>query len=296
MSIEYSREFKVGEKIDLSSPEYSGRKAELPKPETYLPRLKEKLAALAGRLNSEHGDFFTTDGRLKMTGADADYDQDLLIEKVNGWSEEVSKSPAKFLADLEKNPSNITEIATTLLFDKILGDDFIIVRASIYDDYENGADQLIIDKETGVVICGVDEVIGNIGDDGGEKKSKKIEEKMEGGSAKMKNSGVKIKYGATFRNEKLVRKELAHIPLFYFSLSKLELDDLLRSLTADSTANPAETGSSQTEGAVYLKLVDSLKQQFQHYIYDKNLNPRLQDNLRNFYPSLVKMASYVQPK
>lgn len=74
------------------------------------------------------------------------------------------------LASREKNPANIAEIATTLLFDKVLNKDFIIVRASTYDDYENGADHLIIDKQSGAVICGLDEaILGESIKDTGEK-------------------------------------------------------------------------------------------------------------------------------
>ena len=284
MSIGYSREFKVGEKIDLNDSKYSGQKKETPKPETYLPALKENLSALAGRLNSQYGDFITATGQMKMAGQDADYDQSLMTEKVKGFAEDESKAVPQFLADREKNPSNITEIATTLLFDKILGQEFIIVRASTYDDYENGADQLIIDKKTGAVICGVDDVIGNVGDDGGEKKEEKMRRKMLGG-------GARIKYGATCRPDgKLVRKELGHIPLFYFALSKAELNDLLKSLTA----NPASASPDQTEKSIYAKLINSLQQQPKHYIYNKDLHPQLRKNLENFQMSLAKMMSHVE--
>ncbi len=172
----------------------------------------------------------------------------------------------------------------TLLFNKILGQEFVTVRASTYDDYENGADQLIIDKKTGAVVCGVDDVIGNVGDDGGEKKEEKMRRKM------IEGKGARIKYGATCQDGKLIRKELGHIPLFYLALSKAELNNLLESLTANS----ALAVPDQTEKSVYAKLVYSLKQQAQEYIYNKNLDPRLRDNLGNFDRSLAKMVAYAQ--
>lgn len=284
MSIEYLPGVAAGKKIDLSalSSNRFDKKSEFPKPESYLSRLKTGLADMAERLNSEYGNFCTADGQMKMIGRDADYDQERMTEKIKGFAEDEFKTPEKFLADREKNPSNITEIAMTLLFDKILGQEFITVRASTYDDYENSADQLIIDKKTGAVVCGVDDVIGNIGDDGGEKKEEKMRRKM------IEGKGARIKYGATCQNGKLIRKELGHIPLFYLALSKAELNNLLESLTA----NPAATSPDQTEKSVYAKLVDSLKEQAKGYIYDKNLDPRLRDNLGNFERSLAKMVAY----
>ncbi|MFA5184135.1 MAG: hypothetical protein WC456_01255 [Patescibacteria group bacterium] len=280
-NIEYLPGIKVGDKIDLNDPKYADKKKEFPKPESYLPQLKIRLAALADRLNSEHGDFLTSDGQMQMSGSEADYDRVLMSEKVQDWAADEAQTPTEWLARREKNPSNITEIATTLLFDKILGENFIIVRASIYDDYENGADQLIIDKATGAVVCGLDDVIGHLSDDRDDKKPEKIKRKMAAG-------GAKIKYGATVKAGKLVKQELSHIPLFYFSLSKEELNGLLRSLTAaagDDEPSPAEK-------AVYVKLVSSLQEQSDHFMYDARLHPRLQDNLRNFRPSLDRMSAY----
>lgn len=279
MDHEKPRGLKILGKMDLTAPNKFDKKAEFPKPESYLQRLKVALADMTERLSSEYGDFFTVGGQMKMIGRDADYDQERMAEKIKGFAEDESKTSEQFLADREKNPSNITEIATTLLFDKILGQEFVIVRASTYDDYENGADQLIIDKKTGAVVCGVDDVIGNIGDDGGEKKGEKMRQKM------MAGKGARIKYGATCQDGKLIRKELGHIPIFYLALSKDELNNLLKSLTA----NLAVAAPDQTEKSIYAKLVNSLKQQAKEYIYI-NLDPRLRDNLRNFEISLVKMV------
>lgn len=281
MEFKYLPGVEPGGKIDLNTFNNFEGKSKFPRPETYLPRLQSELGALSERLTSAYGDFFTADGQMKMTGVEADVDTELMAENVRGWSADEGKTPEQWLASREKNPSNITEVATTLLFDKILGADFIIVRASTYDDYQNGADQLIIDKQTGAVICGLDDVIGNVGDDGGAKKAKKIKQKMD-------NGGAKIKYGATFEDGQLVRKKLSNIPLFYFSLSKTELDNLLKSLTGDQ----AGADSGQVEKDIYAKLVDSLNQQSALYAADKSLNPLLQANLERFAPSLAKLAAY----
>jgi len=274
---------KIVGKIDLSRFGKDTNKFDkVPAPETYVPALKICLENLAGRLNAEHGDFFELNGQVKMAGAEGASDYDLIAAKENAWAIESGKSVEAMAAAREKNPANIAEAATTLLFDKVLGDDFIIMRASVHDDYENGADQLIIDKRTGAVICGLDDVIGHNGDDGAEKKKKKMDDKMRGG-------GAKIKYGVAMNGGRLERKSLRHIPIFCFSLSKPELNSLLESLAA------GRPGLSAAEMAIYDKLVNSLLSQAGEYEDDNSLNPELQDNLRNLAPSLEKMQAHIRP-
>ena len=265
---------------DLPSGRFDKNKA--PKPETYLPSLQAKLESQAERLNDQYGHFLNRAGQMEMVGPSLDEDQLFIELREKTWAQEVGKSEAEMRASKEKNPANITEMATTLLFDKIIGDKFIIVRASTYDDYANGADQLIIDKETGAVICGLDDVIGNIGDDGGEVKEKKIR-------AKMKHGGAEIKYGATMVEGGLKRQSLDHIPMFYFSLSKKELDSILAALTEDREIVTA------SEISVYTKLVDSLVAQAASFTADSSLHPQLRNNLRNLQPSIEKMLTLSNP-
>ncbi len=282
MSIEMPG-IKIVGKIDLGRFGKSvDRFDRVPAPETYIPGLKIRLESLAGRLNSEYGDLVDKNGQIKMAGAEAASDCDLISVKEKAWAEESGKSLEAMAAAKEKNPANVAEIATTLLFDKVLSDDFIIVRASAHDDYENGADQLIVDKRTGAVICGLDDVIGHNGDDGGEKKKKKIDDKMKSG-------GARIRYGVAMNDSQLERKSLRHVPIFYFSLSKPELNSLLESLVSGSS------DISVAEKAVYEKLVSSLLSQAGEYGADVSLHPELKDNLRSLAPSLEKMQAHIRP-
>ena len=279
--LEYLPGMKAGSKIDLASlPSARFEKDKKPKPETYLPELRAQLSDLAERLNSEHGYFFNAEAQLEMSGPDLEVDRGLVAEKEAEWAGEVGKSVEDFLAARAKNPASITEMATTLLFDKILGGEFVVVRASTFDDYENGADQLIIDKKTGAVICGLDDVLIHTGE-GSEKKEGKI-------AAKMKHGGASIKYGATIEAGSLKRRSLKHIPLFYFSLSKNDLDSLLSSLAANK---PEPDG---VETMVYAQLVNSLVAQASKFQADASLSAPLKENLEHFSPSLRKMQKRVR--
>ena len=280
MTIEYLPGVKPGGKIDLSRFE-KGPKT--PAPETYLSGLNNQLESLAGRLNAEYGDFFEDNCQVKMAGADASSDQTLIAAKEKGWAADCGKTLATMAADREKDPANIAEIAATLLFDKILRGEFIVMRASVYDDYENGADQLIIDKRTGAVICGLDDaILGSSVKDDGEKKRTKIDKKM-------KNGGAEIRYGLAMNRGFLERQGLKHIPIFYFNLGKPDLNGLLASLATDS---PDLTAA---ETATYTKMVDSLLEQADKYGADETLHSELKDNLQNFSPSLKKMRAHIQP-
>lgn len=281
-NIEYLPGLKAGGKIDLDNlPSRRFDKKKERRPESYLPLLEERLAAMSARLSAEYGGFFTESGQIEMAGVSSVDDQFVIDEKETLWAGEKRKDRETWRADRHRSAPQIAEMALTVLFDRLLGDDFIVVRASTYDDYKNGADQLIIDKHSGAVICGLDDVLGHIGDDGGRAKEKILADHMASG-------GATIKYGLASRDGRLERKTLRHIPLFFFSLSKQELDELLKCLESPT---PALTDGAQT---TFDKLVNSLDQQFGQYRLQADLPRALQDNLDNFGPSLKKMLNHVK--
>lgn len=272
MGIEYLSGIRPGTKIDLSKFE---TKAKEPSPETYLPILRERLYDLSKRLNKEYGDFIDSNGQVKMVGPESNNDIQSSFDKESIWARDYNKTREVMLSDREKNPATIAEMVTTLLFDKILSKQFIVVRASTHDDYENGADQLIIDKETGVTICGIDDaILGSSVKDDGEKKRIKIDRKM-------KNGGAQIKYGLTINNGDLERTSLNHVPIFYFNLEKKEMNEVLKHLGSEQI--------DMKEFKVYARLVDSLKNQVNEYKKDYTLNKELRNNIIDFEPSLYKM-------
>ncbi|MFA6514509.1 MAG: hypothetical protein WCT50_04465 [Patescibacteria group bacterium] len=280
MAIEYLSGIRPGAKIDLSQ---FANKPKIPSPETYLPDLNLRLRDLSERLNTQYGDFLENNSQIKMCGKDEEASRALIDAKESVWAKDSGKTKEMMLADREKNPANIAEIATTLLFDKVLKDEFIIVRASTYDDYENGADHLIIDKETGAIICGLDDaILGSSIKDDGEKKKLKIDKKMEKG-------GAEIKYGLTINEAgSLERKSLEHIPIFYFNLEKLEMNNILKSLASNNQE------LTESEMLTYGKLINSLLEQVAKYTADKTLHPALRNNLQSFAPSLKKMQNHIK--
>lgn len=150
----------------------------------------------------------------------------------------------------EANKSNQAEMAITALLHKILQERFLVVRASVFDDYKNGMDNLILDKETGAVICAFDEVIRNEGD------TKKAPVKLEKIKKKSLKGGAEAKYGLSLRDSVLARKHIRNIPVFYLSLESRDLDALTRSLFSDFDGS-----ISEIERDIFSHLVRSIEEQ-----------------------------------
>ena len=251
MSIEYLPGIKPGDVIDLSKFNKSKKEKELTSEstlESYLPFLKETLSNISEKKNLDFPGFLNSSNRIEIAGPDEEADKKLVSTQAKTYSAEAGKTLEDWNHDTEKNASNLTEMALTVLLHKFLGEDFIIARSSEYDDYNNGVDQVIIYKPTGEVVCGIDEVISKLGEEGSQKKVTKLENIMAKG-------GAHIKYGAKLEDGKLVRAELRNIPAFYMSLSKLELGELLESLKNNCNKN------SEFEQKTFAKLLDSLESQ-----------------------------------
>jgi len=82
--------------------------------------------------------------RLQISGFKNVYPQDdieidikIVLELQKKWSEEggIKKEGEQF------------EIIKTIIFNKFLGNDFVVVRSSLYDDFKNGVDNIILDKK-----------------------------------------------------------------------------------------------------------------------------------------------------
>ena len=185
-------------------------------------------------------------------------------------------------ARAEGNPE-LLEMAVTGLLYKELHEDFIVARGAVYDDYENGADNVIVNKRTGDVVCAFDEVHDT---DDGENSQQKNEKVL----ATAMNGGAHIKYGLTFdQDKKLVKTQLQHIPVFYLGLKPAELDELLADMSADSHQ------TSPTEHRFFEKLVSSMEKQREDLLSQPGLPEEIKNNLIKFQYSLNIMKK-AQPK
>ncbi|MDD5527692.1 MAG: hypothetical protein PHO56_01805 [Patescibacteria group bacterium] len=181
----------------------------------------------------------------------------------------------------------LLELATTAIFHKVLGEKFMVVRSATFDDYENGVDNIIINKQTGDVVCAFDEVRENaaanrkIREDEIEERTR-TEEKAEKIKRKAKSGGTKIKYGFGLEAGKLIKKQITGVPMFYLSVEAAELDELLEKMDYDSEQPNA------AELEVFDKLVASLESQVEMLKQEK-IHPDVARNLANFEKSLIEI-------
>ncbi len=201
-------------------------------------------------------------------------------------SEEIKKEILPiFRENKEANTASQAEMVITALLHKILKERFLVVRSSLFDDYTNGIDNFILDKETGAVICAFDEVIENEGDkargeSGKAEKIKKIA--MKG--------GTEAKYGVSLSDGKLVRNAVQNIPVFYLTLESKDLNELTNDLFY------SERGTrTDAEQKLFSHLVHSIKEQ-KGMLEALNLPLVMKEKLQSFETSLDALVGYAGEK
>ncbi len=129
----------------------------------------------------------------------------------------------EFLLAKAKEKSHQLEMAMTILLHKAFGKRYIVVRSSKYDDYKGGVDNILVDKETGAVICGFDEVRNNPKSHRKTEKEGKVLERARAG-------GAELIYGLSITEGKMKLKSMSNLPLFFLSLDEGEYEELVGSI------------------------------------------------------------------
>ncbi len=149
------------------------------------------------------------------TNGEINADNKKIAEQEKSWAG--SQRIEEWKKSKDRAKSNQLEMVITLLLHKALGDKYLVVRSTAYDDYFNGVDNLILDKNTGEVICAFDDFNDNSLD--AERHLSK-EKKM----ARKNAEGVKVKYGLTIKNNKIQRQAISNTPIFLLSMDSRQLD------------------------------------------------------------------------
>jgi hypothetical protein len=136
-------------------------------------------------------------------------DKRIVSDFESGWYKDLK--PEEVEQDRLKHISEQFEVLKTIIFNKFFGQDFIVVRASFYDDIKNGVDNVILEKKTGNLVCAIDEVSETSGKEFEDKKEKVLTKNMT-------CQGGKLKYGLTVENDEIIFGAVDHFPLFYLAL------------------------------------------------------------------------------
>ncbi len=166
------------------------------------------------------------------------------------------------------------EILKTLVFHKFIGEDFITVRTSQYDDIKNKVDNLIIDKKTGNSICALDEVVDNFDERTEEKKKKTLERNREGGG--------QLKYGLSLQEEKIVPARIKNIPLLYLVFPGKNLEQAIERIA------PSLTEKSEYEEKIFRYFISLIVSQIKS-LKLKNLPQELIERMNFFEKTLSEL-------
>lgn len=241
------------------------------KPEDYFDQLESMLQKMASEINAEFGPLVKDDCSIDERGFSPEIypreeaERDARLEaggalEINDksrpfWKEKIAKRlrvtpeqvtdkmiQAEFRRDRKKKHGFIAEMAVTGILHKALRDRFLVTRASNFDDLRHGIDNVIVDRQTGTVVCAFDDVTD-------EKQGEREKEKQTRIKQKARQGGSRIKYGLTFEKSPetgeclLAKKGVQNVPTFYLSLTKDELSQALAGMDFDPDSPQTETES-----------------------------------------------------
>ncbi|MBL8030417.1 MAG: hypothetical protein JNN11_04170 [Candidatus Doudnabacteria bacterium] len=152
------------------------------------------------------------------------------------------------------------EITLTVLLQKILGKNFWVVRSSEYDDNKFGVDTIIVNKETGEAVCGLDDAVED-------ENTSSLQGVVSKGNLKrdqvkshiLQGRGGYAKYGLMVNRGQLQRAKMTNLPMFFLGITDSQLKELIHAM------QPNSHHISQKEKESFALLVASLKEQLTEY-------------------------------
>jgi hypothetical protein len=227
-------------------------------------KLKELLREISNDLKNQ-GIPVDSNCRIDMSsfdGIDGIYKKEELDNDLKKAKEIKSDIEESLLKDGER-----LEALKTIVFYKFLSEKFIIVRASFYDDVFNQVDNLIIEKETGNIVCAFDEVSTISGP--------AFAKKQERFLRKNNINGARLKYGILSTKGGLTKGEIENIPIFYLALPPEIINEGIRNLSSLKEI-------SDYERKLWTYFLTILKNQIAMLKLEKNLNETLKYRLLKF--------------
>jgi hypothetical protein len=164
----------------------------------------------------------------------------------------------------------------TIVFHKFLSEQFVVCRTSSFDDIENKIDNIILERESGNLVCAMDEVMDESGERFVSKRDKIREKNLKGGAMlkySLKMSGRRVE--KTLRTKKL--------PLFHLALSKEKVLEWLKAPGSD-----IETISANEE-EIFAFFLEGLSKQADELLREEKLNEQLKGSILKFKDSLIKL-------
>jgi len=295
-------EYKPGDIIDLSK--FNKKEKGI---EQLMPLLEMASAQTNEWVEREFGlkNLVNKDGSISMKGFAVENDGPYSVSDIENDENKITNIEKKF-AGVEneqdvvtqnniietwhknrlKQKSSKVEVLITVLLHRVLKDKFIVARTAPIDDYTQGADYIIVNPTTGETICAFD----GVGESDSAKNKISINytnEKRIKTETITKKGGANIKYGIQVVDDKLIRKNISNMPVFYLSLSDKDFDSLMA-----LTGNRIDTPITQDESTVFTKFITSLEDQRSDLLkLDLQKNSPIHNKLLEFEKTLDMLKS-----
>lgn len=129
---------------------------------------------------------------------------------------------------LEMRDGITSEATLFLLLNKLAGDNYMVVRSSDFDDFENGTDLLLVDTRSGKTICAFDETVEDV--------KSRLSKKTERARNNLQQGyGTRVKYGMKFthdhnNNPRMELGAVRDIPPLFLALERDHLKKMLHNM------------------------------------------------------------------
>jgi len=166
------------------------------------------------------------------------------------------------------------EMLKTGIFNKFLPDNFVTTRASRFDDIKNGADNVIIDRLSGNLVCALDEI--------GEIKGARFEAKKSQVLHKNNKGGIFLKYALATKDGQIVpSRAIQNIPIFYLALSPEHVRKGVQAFISSADKPP-----SDYEKKIFDYFISSIDTQIKAVELNSNLEKNLKKRVENFQDTI----------
>jgi len=197
-----------------------------------------------------------------------DHDKEIITRWERKWAEDRNIGNTRAGEQVER--------LITINLAKFLGNQFVVVRTSRFDDIEHKIDNIIIEKETGVPICAYDEVSEISGKRFEEKKEQVLERN------KAQKGGGSLKYGIYIKEGAIQKGKVKNLPIFYLAFPKEELP---RAVRETQTSLEQKT---EYEEKIFAHLVALIRSQIKT-LRLKNISPQVSQKIDYFEKILEKI-------
>lgn len=263
--------------IDKNRPQFINEYKEKDYESKEIKKLKELLSRIAVELNS------SSKSGLPVVNSDCRIDRDQ-FEKYKVYSPEVigqAWNDAENRIKQENRDMAIgeqMEMLTTIILYKFLKEKCFVLRGALPDDVNFKADNLVLDKKTGKIVCAFDDV-GAIKGERLLVKQREIRKVNIEGVRGHPGPGTRLLFGIEVENGKLVPKKetITAIPLFYIALPPEIIQKGIKSL---SVSLEEKSDYEQKIFTFFISLIDSQIKGL-NLDYD-NLNPEFQNHINEF--------------